>query len=136
MTPPALPEKTVPLLLQAAEFGLKLEVKDSKTLTVEPAERCPQEFADELRRYKWHLLCVLSLPFVIVRSATLGETVFFCADEPTKAALVAAGAEEWSIYSKDELRTLGEQNRVAPLSQAELRKVHEIKRAFDGRITK
>ena len=72
----------------------------------------------------------------MVFSQILEETVFFCADEPTKAALVAAGAEEWSIYTKDELRTLSEQNRVAPLSPAELRKVHEIKRTFSWRITK
>ena len=42
------------------------------------------------------------------------------------------GLSKWSIYTKDELRTLCEQDRVAPLSPAELRKVDEIKRAFDG----
>jgi hypothetical protein len=71
-----------------------------------------------------------------VYSQTLGETVFFCEDDPTRAALVEAGAEPWSIYTKNELRVLVAQNRVAPLTAAELRKVHEIKRAFDGRITK
>jgi hypothetical protein len=53
----------------------------------------------------------------------------------TRGALVQAGASEWSIYTRDELRTLYEQNRVAPLSPAELRKVHEIKRTFSRRIT-
>ena len=134
MTTP-LPENCVPLLCQAAELGLKLGVKDSRTLTVEPADRCPPEFADALRVHKWHLLVVLSLPFVMVFSETLEETVFFCADEHTKAALLKAGADEWSIYTKDELRVLVEQNRVAPLSPAELRKVHEIKRTFSGRIS-
>ena len=46
------------------------------------------------------------------------------------------GAETWSIYTRAELQTLCVQNRVAPLTAAELRKIHEIKRAFDGRITK
>ena len=70
----------------------------------------------------------------MVYSETLDETVFFCEDEDTKAALIEAGADEWSIYTKDELRILCEQNRVAPLSPDELRKVHEIKKTFSGRI--
>jgi hypothetical protein len=135
MTTP-LPENCVPLLVQAAELGLKLGIKDSRTLTVEPAERCPREFADALRAHKWHLLYLLSLPFVMVYSKALEETVFFCEDEDTKAALIEAGADEWSIYTKDELRVLVAQNRVAPLSDAELRKVHEIKRTFNGRFAK
>ena len=72
----------------------------------------------------------------MVHSRALEETIFFCEDEDTKATLIEAGAEDWSIYTKDELRTLSEQNRVAPLSPAELRKAHEIKRTFSGRITK
>jgi len=71
----------------------------------------------------------------MVFSEALGETVFFCQDEDTKAALVEAGAEPWSVYTRDELRVLVAQNRVAPLSHAELRKVHDIKRTFGGRIT-
>jgi hypothetical protein len=46
------------------------------------------------------------------------------------------GAEPWSIYTRAELQRLCVQNRVAPLSPAELRKVHEIKQAFDGRIAR
>jgi hypothetical protein len=76
------------------------------------------------------------LPFVIVFSQILGETILFCEDEDTKGTLVEAGADSWSIYTRAELQTLCVQNRVAPLTAAELRKVHEIKRAFDGRITK
>jgi hypothetical protein len=71
-----------------------------------------------------------------VFSQILQETLFFAENHGTRAALVEAGAEPWRIYTKDELRVLMAQNRVAPLSPAELRKVHEIKRAFDGRITK
>ena len=70
----------------------------------------------------------------MVFSQILGETIFFCEDEHTKTALVEAGADEWSIYTRDELRILCDQNRVAPLSPDELRKVHEIKRTFNGRI--
>jgi hypothetical protein len=71
----------------------------------------------------------------VVDSEILGETIFFCADDDTRTALIEAGADEFSIYTRDGLRVLVEQNRVAPLSAAELRKVHEIKLAFDGRIS-
>jgi hypothetical protein len=72
----------------------------------------------------------------MVYSKALEETIFFCQDEETKASLVEAGADSFSIYTKDELRILCEANRTAPLSPDELRKVHEIKRTFHGRITK
>ena len=120
---------------QAADLGLKLGIEPPDTLTFEPAKRCSVEFANTLRGYKPQLLTLLKLPFCMVFSEVLLETIFFCEDEDTKAALVEAGASEWSIYTKDELRTLCVQNRVAPLSPAELRKVHEIKRMFSGRIT-
>jgi hypothetical protein len=51
-----------------------------------------------------------------------------------KTALTQAGASEWRIYTKEELRILVAQNRVAPLSNAELRKLHNIKRTFGARI--
>ena len=72
----------------------------------------------------------------MVYSEILEETIFFAEDESSKAALVEAGAEPWSIYTRDELRVLVAQNRVAPLTAAELRKVYEIKRTFHARITK
>ena len=71
----------------------------------------------------------------MVYSKALEETVFFCQDEATKAALIEAGAEEWSIYTRAELQTLCVQNRVAPLTQAELAKLYEIRRTFNARIT-
>src|SRR5262245_23845381 len=83
---------------------------------------------------KRHLLTMARWPFVMVYSKALGEIIVFCKDEDTKAALVEAGASPWSIYTKAELRQLVQQNRIAPLSQAELRKLHEIKRTFDARI--
>jgi hypothetical protein len=127
---------TIQVLARAADLGLKLGVEPPDTLTVQPVDRCAPDFADTLRAYKRRLLSLLELPFVMVFSESLGETIFFCADDDTRAALVEAGAEPWTIYTNDELRVLVAQNRVAPLSPAELRKVHEIKRTFDGRITK
>jgi hypothetical protein len=125
----------VGLLQQAADYDLKLGFEPPDTLTVEPAERCPPDFAAVLKRHKPALLGLLRLPFVMVFSESLGETILFCQDEATRAALIEAGAEPWSIYTRSELQTLCEANRVAPLSPDELRKVHEIKRTFSGRIT-
>jgi hypothetical protein len=127
---------TIEVFQKAAELGLKLGFEPPDTLTLQPARLCSAEFADALRAHKLYLLVLLTLPFVMVHSETLNETVFFCADEQTKAILVEAGAEEWSIYTKDELRVLVAQNRVAPLSADELCKLHEIKRTFNGRIAK
>jgi hypothetical protein len=123
------------VLKAAADRGLTLRINGEK-LRVLPAEHLSPDFANTLRSYKPRLLSLLRLPFVMLYSETLEETIFFCQDEATKAALVEAGAEEWSIYTKDELRVLVAQNRVAPLSIAELRKLDEIKRTFNGRIAK
>jgi hypothetical protein len=117
----------------AIERGLKLSFEPPFSLVVEPAERCPDDFADMLSQHKRQLLDLLRLPFVMLFSQTLGETIFFCEDDQTKAALTRAGACEWSIYTRDELRVLVAENRVAPLIDAELRKLHEIKRTFHGR---
>jgi len=121
---------------KAAELGLKLGFEPPDTLTVEPARLCSAEFAEVLKAHKPALLELLKLPFVIVESQILGETIFFCADDDTRPALIEAGADEFSIYTRDELRVLVEHNRLAPLTAAELRKVHEIKRTFHGRFTK
>ena len=125
----------VPLLEKAPDLGLKLGWEGRDTLTVQPAEPCPPDFADTLRAYIRRLLSLVELPFVMVYSKALEETVFFCQDEATKAALIEAGAEEWSIYTRAELQTLCVQNRVAPLTQAELAKLYEIRRTFNARIT-
>jgi antirestriction protein len=127
---------SIEVFQKAAELGLKLGFEPPDTLTLQPASRCPADFTHSLREHKPQLLALLRLPFVMVESQILEETIFFCQDEDTKAALVEAGADEWSIYTKEELRVLVAQNRVAPLSIAELRKVHEIKRTFNGRIAK
>ena len=124
----------IALLQKAADLGLKLASEGRHTLTVEPAERCPRDFADTLKDHKWLVLDLLRLPFVMVYSQRLGETVFFCEDDGTRAALIEVGACEWSIYTKAELRTLIAQNRIAPLGSEELRKVHELKHNFNARI--
>jgi len=126
----------ISILQRAADLGLKLSFVVPNKLDIKASGPWPRSFADTLRDHKPQLLALLRLPFVMVDSEILGETIFFCQDEDTKAALVQAGADEWSIYTKDELRVLVAQNRVAPLSPDELRKVHEIKRTFNGRIAK
>ena len=125
-------QTTIDLLLEASRRGFRIK-SDGANLHIKP--ECPAEFADLVRSFKPHLLELLALHFVIVDSKTVGEILFFCADEPTKAALQDAGAEEWAIYTRDELKILVEQNRIKPFSAEELRKVHEIKHAFNARIT-
>jgi hypothetical protein len=126
---------TIEVFQKAAELGFKLGFEVPETLTFQPANRCPIEFANTLRVYKPQLLTLLKLPFVMAYSEVLGETIFLCEDETTKAALVEAGADDWSIYTTDELRILVAQNRAKPFLPDELCKVHEIKRAFSGRIS-
>jgi hypothetical protein len=127
-------ETPIALLQRAAELGLKLGSKSGDTLTVQPGECCPRDFAATLKAHKWLLLPLLRLPFVMVYSEGLGETIFFCDDEHGRAALVEAGACEWSIYTREELRILCGQNRIAPLSDADLRQLHDGRRVFNARI--
>ena len=127
------------LIAAAGQLGLTLRAKDNGKLGFKPERLCPPEFKAKLKTHKAELLTLLQAKgatWIEVHSERIGETIFFCADEATKAALIEAGAEEWSIYTKDELRVLVAQNRVAPLSADEVRKVHEIKRTFHGRVTK
>jgi hypothetical protein len=126
---------TIEVFQKAAELGLKLGFEPPDTLTVEPARLCSAEFAEVLKAHKPALLALLKLPFVPVFSQILQETLFFAENHGTRAALVEAGAEPWSIYTRAELQTLCVQNRVEPLTAAELRKVHEIKRTVSGRIS-
>ena len=125
---------TIGVLQQAAESGLRLKAVGND-LHVNPARSCSPDFVPVLRAHKSDLLSLLQLPFVMVHSRALDEILFFCADEPTKAALLEGGADEWAIYTRDELKVLCEQNRIAPLSTTELRQLHDIKRSFNARIT-
>jgi hypothetical protein len=127
-------ETPISILQKAADLGLKLGVKAPDMLTVDAPKPWPKDFASTLTYHKPRLLALLQLPFVMAYSQNLGETIFFCEDEATKAALVEAGAEPFSIYTRDELRILVAQNRVAPLTDAELRKLHDIKQTFGARI--
>jgi hypothetical protein len=124
----------IEVFAEATKLGLNLSFEAPFTLVVNPRNRCPEDFATMLSLHKPQLLALLQLPFVMVRSNALSETVFFCADEQTKAALVEAGASPWSIYTRDELRILVAENRIAPISAAELKQIHQIKRTFNGRF--
>ena len=125
------------VLRQAHQRGLTLQANGER-LEVSPAYDCPRDFVRTLQEYKPALVFLLASKgrtWIDFYSERVGQTIFFCQDEETRDALIEAGASEWSIYTKAELRTLIEQNRVAPFSDAELRKVHEIKQTFQGRIT-
>jgi hypothetical protein len=123
----------IDVLKAAAERGLTLNINDEK-LRVKPSHRLTSDFAETIKCYKGQLLKLLALPFVMVESPAIDELFFFCADESTKRALIDAGADEWAIYTKAELQILCEQNRIAPLSLAELAKLHEIKKTFKATI--
>ena len=126
---------TIEVFQKAVEFGLKLGFKPPDTLKFQPANRCPMEFAITLQAHKAQLLALLRLPFVMVFSQILEEIIFFCEDEATKAALVQAGAEPWSVYTKNDLRILVAHNRARPFIPDELCKLHEIKKTFKAKVT-
>jgi hypothetical protein len=126
----------ISIFQKAANIGLKLGLKPPDTLTVESEKGWPRDFAEMLRDYKPRLLTLLQLPFVMAYSKALEETIFFCEDEDTKAALVEAGADEDSIYTRAELQILIEHNRARPFIPDELLRIHAAKRMFNGRIAK
>jgi hypothetical protein len=124
------------VLSEAHERGLVLSARGDQ-LAVAPNRLLSPDFKGKLREFKPGLLPLLQtkgITWIEVHSERLGETIFFCEDERTKEALVEAGAEPWSVYTRAELQILVTQNRVAPLTDTELRKVHQIKRTFNARI--
>ena len=125
---------TIEIFQQAAERGLRLKAVGSY-LHVNPARCCPPDFIPMLRAHKPSLLSLLQLPFVMLESKALGESVFFCDDDDTKATLVEAGADPWSVYTRDELRILVAHNRAKPFLSDELWQLHRIKRTLSGRIS-
>jgi hypothetical protein len=133
---PLRESEVVPLLEKAAELGLKLGAKGQDTLTVQPASRCPPELADALRLYKWHLLHLLKQDWLMAYSKTLKETIFFCDDDDTRNCLISAGAAPCCVYTLPELRSLLVRHREAPLTVAELLRIHHARRLFNGRIAK
>ena len=82
----------IAILQRAADLGLALSFTPPDTLDVKASGPWPKSFADTLRTYKPQLLDVLRLPFVMVFSQILSDTVFFCEDDKTRDALVEAGA--------------------------------------------
>jgi hypothetical protein len=125
----------ISVLQEASRRWLKLEAHGDE-LHVIPGDRVPADFVPILRAHKPALLALLQLPFAMVYLEILGEAIFFCEDDDTKAPLVEAGADPWSIYTKHELRVLVAHNRARPFLPDELCKLHEIKRTLHGRITK
>jgi len=126
---------TIEVFQKAIEVGLKLGVESPDTLTLQPARLCSAEFAEVLKVHKPALLTLLKLHFVMVFSQILGETILFCEDEDTRGALAKAGAEPGCIYTREELRVVVEQHRRAPITAAELLRIHGARRAFNGRLT-
>src|SRR5260370_16576732 len=105
-----------------------VETKKYSSSTLEPVPRVPKTSATAPPPRQ--------LPFVKVYSRISDEEIYFCENDHTRAALLQAGADESAIYTKDELRVLVAHNRARPFIPHELRKFHEIKRTFNGRIAK
>lgn len=126
---------TIAVLKEADERGLKLKAHGDE-LHVIPGDRCPADFVPVLKAHKPALLALLKLPFVMVFSQILNETILFCENEHTRGALAEAGAELGCIYTREELRVLVEQHRRAPITAAELLRIHGARRAFNGRLTR
>jgi hypothetical protein len=127
---------TLEVISEARERGLVLTPRGDR-VGARPNRLLSPDFKGKLRELKPALLPLLrtkGLTWIEVYSERLGETIFFCSDEETRAALIEVGASPWSIYTKQELRQLVAQNRIAPISADELRRVHEIKRTFNARI--
>ena len=116
-----------------SQLGGRLEPFGDQLRALLPRD-CPDEVRAGLRRHKPQLLVLLRHRFLVVCSAVLNETVYFAANEQTKATLAAAGAEPGCIYTREELRELVELNERKPISVADLLRIHETKRIFQGRI--
>jgi hypothetical protein len=129
---------TLEVLSEARERGLVLSARGDQ-LAVGPKRLLSPDLSTKLREFKPALLPLLQtkgVTWIEVHSERLGEDLLFCRDEDTKGTLIEAGVEEWRIYTLDELQILVAQNRIAPFSDDELRKVHEIKRTFGARNPK
>ena len=74
-------------------------------------------------------------PIVARNVKDVEGTIFLCEDD-TKAALVEAGADPWSIYTREELQILIEHHRAKPFIPDELLRLHQAKRTLNLRITK
>lgn len=110
-------------------IGGKLEaVGDWLRLFLPPD--CPLELKDSIRQQKTALMELLRLNFWTVHSEALNTTVFWTSDEPTKAALVAVGAAQNSIYTVAELQELVRKG----VTLDELLAIHATRSKFDGTL--
>lgn len=126
------------VLSESYDLGLTLWAKDNGKLGFKPERLCSLEFRERLTAHKSQLLDLLQtkgLTWIEVFSERIGETIFFCKDEDTKEILIESGAKPWSIYTLHELKILVAQNRIKPLTQVDLKKLHEIKRTFRATMT-
>ena len=119
------------VLLEAVERGLTVSVRGDR-LAVKPDSALTRDFADMLRAHKPELLRLLNLTFLVIESEVLNEIVFFVPDDQTKEKLAVAGAEPGRIYTRSELAVLVRRR----VSADELRQLHEIKRGFNGTVTR
>jgi hypothetical protein len=62
------------------------------------------------------------------------RTVIYTLRFKMRLAINRESVDSWSIYTRDELRTLVEQHRQHPFTVAELLRLHQAKRMFGGRI--
>jgi len=120
----------VELLLAVAEIGGQLGPADDKLRMLLPAD-CPPEMKDAIRQHKSVLLELLRRGFLVIQSDTLNATMFWAADEATKEALAAAGADLGSIYTVSELEQLVHRR----VTSIELPLIHAARCRFDGRLS-
>src|SRR5438128_66218 len=93
------------VLSESHQRGVTVWAKDNGKLGFKPERLCSPELREKLSAHKPQLLALLQtkgITWIEVFSERIGETIFFCKDEETKAALVDAGASERSIYTKAE----------------------------------
>jgi hypothetical protein len=122
------------VISEARQRGLSLRPRGDR-VGAGPNRLLSPDFKNKLHEFKPALLPLLrtkGVTWTEVYSERLGDTIFFCQGEDTKEILIEAGAEPWSIYTRDELQILVAQNRVAPLSEDDLKKVHTLKRTFNA----
>src|SRR5438552_9466602 len=82
------------VLSESHQRGVTVWAKDNGKLGFKPERLCSPELREKLSAHKPQLLALLQtkgITWIEVFSERIGETIFFCEDEETKAALVEAG---------------------------------------------
>jgi len=124
----------VSVMLEAIDAGLCLQANGDRLL-VWPDGLLTAAMRAELTRWKWQILNLLELRFVMAYSETLKRTIFFAEDEAVKNALIEGGANASAIYTLEEIELLAKRNRESPITATELCLLHEAKTLFNGRFT-